>query len=87
MPPVNTLSDIVPPKGMDDAGRAYLYKEIREFCSEETKDLVCPKPLGYVENIPVDDVEHVENAAKTDKRKWDAAAKPKAKSKKTKGKK
>jgi hypothetical protein len=32
------------PSGLDSKRQAYLYKEIREFCTPETRDLVCPPP-------------------------------------------
>ena len=34
----------------------YLYNEIREFCTEETKDIVCPQPVGGDNNDSSDDV-------------------------------
>ena len=30
--------------GLDAERKAYLFKEIREFCREDTKDVVCPDP-------------------------------------------
>lgn len=35
---------IVPPEGLSQKRREYLFNEIREFCTEESKDLVCPEP-------------------------------------------
>ncbi|XP_033114167.1 uncharacterized protein LOC117114589 [Anneissia japonica] len=34
----------IPIEGLDDARRSYLHKEVREFCTPETRDLVCPAP-------------------------------------------
>ena len=33
---------ILNPTGMSNERKEYLYHEIRKFCKEETKDLVCP---------------------------------------------
>lgn len=38
------LPDIIVPKGLDVKRQQYLYKEIREFVSEDKQDLVCPFP-------------------------------------------
>ena len=38
MPPVIT------PDGLSHERKLYLYNEIRNFCKDEFKDLVCPKP-------------------------------------------
>lgn len=32
------------PAGLSSARQWYLYRQIREYCKEEMKDLVCPKP-------------------------------------------
>ena len=32
------------PAGLDASRKQYLFQQIREFCTEETKDLVCPDP-------------------------------------------
>lgn len=34
----------IKPAGLDEARVKYLYKEIREFCTPEIQDLVCPVP-------------------------------------------
>ena len=39
---------VVPPEGLSLKRRQYLAKEIREFCSEETRDLVCPLVEGIL---------------------------------------
>ena len=36
--------DIVPPKGLSLERQLYLYHQIRPFCDEATKDVVCPEP-------------------------------------------
>ena len=38
------LPDEIVPAGLTHDRQMYLYKYIREFCDEETKDLVCPRP-------------------------------------------
>jgi len=42
--PPSTLPLVVPPAGIDATRRRYLFEQIREFCKEETMDLVCPAP-------------------------------------------
>lgn len=32
------------PEGLDVARRRHLFREIREFCTLETQDIVCPDP-------------------------------------------
>ena len=51
---------IVAPAGLDRKRQTYLYKEIREFCTDETKDIVCPRPLEDVP-VPVDSSSSDEN--------------------------
>jgi len=41
---VSGLSTEIVPEGLDHKRQAYLFKEIREFCTPETRDLVCPSP-------------------------------------------
>jgi len=43
-PTTGQLPTVIIPKGLTLERRWYLYEKIREFCSDETKDLVCPKP-------------------------------------------
>ena len=42
-PSANHLPDIVVPPGLSLERQWYLYDKIREFCSDITKDDVCPK--------------------------------------------
>jgi hypothetical protein len=39
------------PGGLSASRKAYLYKEIREFCTPRTQDLVCPKPDDIEEEM------------------------------------
>ena len=43
-PAGSELPSIIEPNGLDAARKWYLYDQIRDYCSEETKDLVCPLP-------------------------------------------
>ena len=36
--------DIVPPKGLSLERQLFLYHQIRPFCPDDTKDIVCPEP-------------------------------------------
>ena len=36
--------ELVHPSGLSDARQWYLFQKIRDFCSDETKDIVCPLP-------------------------------------------
>jgi len=38
------LPEIIPAPGLDSKRQWYLFHQIRDFCSEDAKDLVCPKP-------------------------------------------
>ena len=38
------LPPIIPPAGLSKEYQLYLYNKIREFCREEVRDLVCPRP-------------------------------------------
>ena len=38
------LPPAITPQGLPDKCQWYLYEKIRQFCSERTKDLVCPLP-------------------------------------------
>ena len=44
-PSANDLPDIIVPPGLSLERQWYLFQKIREFCSDSTKDEVCPKPL------------------------------------------
>lgn len=37
------LVEVLPP-GLDLNRQQYLFKEIREFCTPQTRDIVCPAP-------------------------------------------
>lgn len=43
-PSPNDLPEIIVPPGLSIKRQWYLYEKIREFCSDATKDEVCPKP-------------------------------------------
>ena len=55
----NTASlpeQIIPP-GLSNKRQWYLYDKIRQFCSEESKDLVCPLPsVTREQSVPPDDI-------------------------------
>ena len=36
--------DVIPPKGLSLDHQWYLFDQIRQFCPDGTKDLVCPRP-------------------------------------------
>ncbi|XP_071490311.1 uncharacterized protein [Diadema antillarum] len=42
--PATTLPPVIQPGGLDASRKQYLYDYIREFCSPETRDVVCPAP-------------------------------------------
>ena len=43
-PSPNDLPEIVVPNCLSPERQLYLHEKIREFCTDSTKDLVCPKP-------------------------------------------
>ena len=43
--------DIISPPGLDSARQTYLFNNIRVFCTDETKDLVCPKPADVSQPV------------------------------------
>jgi hypothetical protein len=45
------------PNGLSDARKTYLFKEIRYFCKEEAKDLVCPNPDNDIHLDPESEVD------------------------------
>ena len=47
VPVTNDLPCIVQPKGFTKQRKEYLYTDIRDFCTEETKDLTAPDPAQY----------------------------------------
>ena len=38
------MPEVIPPDGLSYKRKQYLFNEIREFCTAETRDLVRPKP-------------------------------------------
>ncbi|XP_071962639.1 uncharacterized protein [Antedon mediterranea] len=42
--PPSSLPPVIKPAGLDDARKQYLFQSIREFCREDTVDIVCPNP-------------------------------------------
>ncbi|KAM9364293.1 uncharacterized protein KZ484_010563 isoform 2-T3 [Pholidichthys leucotaenia] len=42
--PTPNLPPVIPPPGLPPARQWYLFEKIRQFCSEETMDVTCPKP-------------------------------------------
>ena len=47
VPITKDLPKIVEAKGLSKKRKEYLFTDIREFCSEETKDLTAPDPDKY----------------------------------------
>ena len=43
-PSAADLPEVIPPPGLPLERQWYLYNKIREFCPDNTKDLVCPRP-------------------------------------------
>ena len=43
-PTLANMPNIIPPPGLTLERQWYLFNKIREFCPDESKDLVCPKP-------------------------------------------
>ena len=43
-PTASQLPPVIVPNGLSLERQWYLFDKIREFCSDESKDLVCPKP-------------------------------------------
>jgi len=43
-PSASNLPPVIIPQGLSLERQWYLFDRIREFCSDETKDLVCPQP-------------------------------------------
>ena len=63
-PTISDLPSQVTPAGLDSKRQWYLYHEIREYCSDETKDDVCPLPRespSSDETQEVEDMEDVED--------------------------
>ena len=38
------LPPVITPLGLSEERQLYLYEKIREFCREDVRDLVCPRP-------------------------------------------
>ena len=43
-PTSDDMPNIIPPPGLTLERQWYLFNKIREFCPDESKDIVCPKP-------------------------------------------
>ena len=43
VPPIDGLS-VKPPPGLSVNRQKYLFEKIREFCSDEAKNITCPPP-------------------------------------------
>ena len=41
----DAMPNVIAPEGLSIARQKYLFSEIRECCTPQTRDLVCPKPL------------------------------------------
>ena len=44
MPAAHCLPPVLPPPGLSAERQWYLYNNIRDYCTEATKDTVCPRP-------------------------------------------
>ena len=58
--PLN-MPDIIQPKGLSLDRRGYLYEKIRQYCSDPSKDKVCPKPTEssiWKEPANQDEIDH-----------------------------
>ena len=40
----DSMPDIIKPRGLSTDRQVYLYDKIRQYCSDSSKDRVCPKP-------------------------------------------
>ena len=43
-PSQHNLPPVIDPPGLSLERQWYLYNKIREFCSEDTRDMMCPQP-------------------------------------------
>ena len=50
-----SMPAVVTPAGLGKKRRTYLYREISQFCSDETKDIVCPRPVDDVSDSSDED--------------------------------
>lgn len=48
----SVLPDIIIPPGLSDERKVYLYEKIREYVSDEAKDIVCPRPSCLPSTTP-----------------------------------
>jgi len=48
----SSQAQIISPPGLDSARQTYLFNNIQDFCTDETKDLVCPKPADTMQVLP-----------------------------------
>ena len=48
-PSKDTLPPVIPPQGLSQERKQYLFEKIREFCPEGCKDLVCPEYMYIVQ--------------------------------------
>jgi hypothetical protein len=55
--PPAPVPDTVAPPGLDNKRKWYLFTKIREFCTEATRDIVCPRPPGPEVVEPISDEE------------------------------
>ncbi|XP_041347245.1 LOW QUALITY PROTEIN: uncharacterized protein LOC121367205 [Gigantopelta aegis] len=55
--PPAALPVTVAPPGLDKKRQWYLFAKIREFCTESTQDIVCPRPAGQVSESSEDEEE------------------------------
>ncbi len=61
-PDLSDLPAIITPKGLSATRQWYLHDSIRQFCSDEDKDITCPlpnvpKPISR-ENSPAPEISH-----------------------------
>lgn len=47
------------PEGLSEARKKYLFENIRPYCKQETKDLLCPKPITTDNDNSVNVIENV----------------------------
>ena len=47
VPITSELPPVVKPRGLSQKRKEYLFTDIREFCTEETKDITAPDPSNY----------------------------------------
>ena len=67
-PDSSDLPDTIPRPGLSHERQQYLYEKIREFCSEDQQDRVCPKPSAPPRDPLSDDEEDQEPSPKRSRR-------------------